>query len=121
VYPDPTGKARKTSAVGGMTDFRLLEQSGCEVRAPSAPYAVVDRVNSTNALLCNTKGRRRLLIHPRCKRLIKSLERLAYHDGTSVIDKSQGWDHFTEACGYLVMGTFPIVVHTAKVGKLQGL
>jgi Terminase large subunit, T4likevirus-type, N-terminal len=45
-YPDPTGKARKTSAAMGQTDFTILQQAGFRVVAPSAPYDVMDRVNT---------------------------------------------------------------------------
>jgi hypothetical protein len=101
-----------------VTDLRILENAGFKVNAPSTLYAVIDRVNSTNALLCNAKGRRRLFIHPRCKRLIAGLEKLSYKEGTSIVDKSQGLDHHPDGLGYLVIGTFPIVTHEAKVGKL---
>jgi hypothetical protein len=119
-YPDPTGRARKTSAVVGVTDFALLEQAGLRVIAPYSSYGVADRINTVNALLCNAKGLRRLFIHPRCKRLIDELERLPYKDGTNLPDKSLGLDHHTDALGYLIMAEYPITTHTVMQSVLGG-
>ena len=107
-YPDPTGNSRKTSAVAGHTDFTILRQAGFRVVAPSSPYPIVDRVNTTNSLLCNVQGRQRLFIHPKCKNLIKGLEQLPYREGTSLPDKLLGIEHPTDALGYLVMHEFPL-------------
>jgi hypothetical protein len=60
------------------------------------------------ALLLNTEGRRRLLIHPKCTRLTYSLSGLTYKDNTSQQDKSSGLDHMPDALGYLVHMEFPI-------------
>lgn len=120
IYPDPTGNARKTSAPVGQTDFTILQQAGLRVWAPPHPYPVVDRVNCTNALLCNAHGKRRLFIHPRCKRLIEGLERLPYKEGTSIPDKSLGLDHHTDALGYLIMAEFPLYVAAGRI-KVTGV
>ena len=55
-YPDPTGRARKTSAAG-MTDHGILKQYGHKVVAPKAPWSVKDRLNATNFLIRNAEGR----------------------------------------------------------------
>lgn len=117
-YPDPSGKARKTSAPVGQTDLALLRAAGFRVVAPNVAPAVVDRVNEVNALACNAKGTRRLFVHPKCKALIKGLEGLTYQEGTSVVDKSSGLDHMPDALGYLIHCEFPIVIHQARVTKL---
>lgn len=57
VYPDPTGRARKTSAPVGQTDFSILEKAGFRLIAPYQSYAVVDRINTLNALLCSAMRR----------------------------------------------------------------
>lgn len=108
VYPDPSGHARKTSAPVGQTDFTILRKHGFRVIAPNSAPPVVDRVNAVNRLLCDAKGRRRLLVHPRCKPLVRSLEQLSYKDGTSQIDKKSGLDHMADALGYAVWAEFPI-------------
>ena len=107
-YPDPAGKARKTSAAGGVTDFTILEQAGFRVIAPKAAPAVADRINEVQAMLCNTVGERRLFIHPRCKELIRGLDGMTYKEGTSQPDKSLGLDHITDALGYKIHSMFPI-------------
>jgi hypothetical protein len=115
-FPDPSGRSRKTSAAAGVTDFTILEQAGILVFAPAASYAVVDKINTVNSLLCSAAGRRRLFIHTRCKRLIRGLEQLPYKEGTNQPDKNQGLDHVCDALGYLAMGIFPL---TGTVGTIR--
>jgi hypothetical protein len=110
VHPDPSGAARKTSAPVGETDHAIIRRSGWHVcRTDSSP--VVDRINSVNAMLQNANGRPRLFIDRKCKHLIRSLESLAFKEGTHVPDKSSGFDHITDALGYLIMAVFPMVRH----------
>lgn len=120
-YPDPSGKARKTSAIGGVTDFTILEQAGFRVIAPKKAPAVSDRINEAQAMLCNTNGDRRLFVHPRCAELIKGLDGMTYKQGTSEPDKSLGLDHVTDALGYLVHSEFPIRPKLASVGPIRFL
>lgn len=108
-YPDPSGKARKTSAPVGQTDFAILKKAGFRVIAPDAAPAVVDRVNEVNALFRNAAGVKRLFIHPRCRKLIKCLDGLTYKEGTSQPNKELGLDHMVDAMAYLVHSEFPIV------------
>jgi hypothetical protein len=108
VYPDPSGRSRKTSAPAGQTDFTILQRASFRVVAPSAAPPVVDRVNEVNALACSATGRRRLFVSPRCTRLIAGLEQVSYREGTNVVDKSQGIEHHTDALGYLIHSEFPI-------------
>ena len=107
-YPDPAGRARKTSAAGGVTDFTILEQFGFVTIAPKAHDPVADRINNVQAMLCNAQGERRLFIHPRCKELIKGLDGMTYKKDTNLPDKSLGLDHITDALGYLVSYEFPL-------------
>lgn len=109
VYPDPAGKARKTSAAGGVTDFTILQQHGFWVIAPNAHPAVADRINEVQAMLCNANGDRRLFVSPKCKELIKALDGMTYKQGQSVPDKTLGLDHITDALGYKIHSMFPIM------------
>ena len=120
-YPDPSGKARKTSAIGGVTDFTILEQAGFRVIAPKKAPAVSDRINEVQAMLLNTNGDRRLYVHPSCTELIKGLDGMTYKQGSSEPDKSLGLDHVTDALGYLVHNEFPIRRITGGVRRLRGL
>jgi len=108
IYPDPSGNQRKTSAVVGQTDFSLLRAAGFSVVAGKTHPAVVDRINEVNTLCLNANGRSRLFLHPRCVNLLRGLEGLTYKEGTSQPDKSTGFDHITDALGYMVHEMFPL-------------
>ena len=85
VYPDPSGRARKTSAAGGVTDFAILEQNGFIVIAPKAHPPVADRINEVQAMLQNAAGDRRLFVSRKCTNMIKSLDGLVYKEKTGRI------------------------------------
>ena len=106
-YPDPSGRARKTSATAGKTDFTILKQHGFKVIAPKKHPLVVDRVNTVNALLRTSDGRRRLYVDPGCKKLIKGLDGLTYTQKGQP-DKESGLDHLPDALGYLVCAEYPL-------------
>ena len=114
VCPDPSGKARKTSA-SGETDFTILTRAGLAVDAPNAAPRVEDRINATQALLCDAKDRRRLRVHPRAAALIRALDGLTYKDGTRLPDKTGGLDHITDALGYLVWQRFNLLVAAPSI------
>ena len=103
-YPDPTGRARKTSAAG-MTDHGILRQYGHKVVAPKAPWSVKDRLNATNFLIRNAEGEIRFFIHPRCKNTIKGLRSVTYVEGAEdfIVDKAPGLEHWTDSLGYLIL------------------
>lgn len=120
VYPDPSGKARKTSAPVGQTDFTILRDHKLKVIAPKAAPPVVDRINEVNAMLCNAEGQRRLFVHSKCETLIECFEGLVYKKGTSLPDKSLNIDHIGDALGYLVHAEYPIAKRTARAVKVTG-
>ncbi len=103
-YPDPTGKARKTSAAG-VTDHGILRKYGIKVVAPNAPWAVKDRLTATNWLICNAIGERRMFIHPRCKNTIKGYRSVTFKEGAEdfVVDKDPGLEHWIDGAGYLIL------------------
>jgi len=110
VYPDPTGAARKTSAAG-KTDHGIIRQHGFRVVAPRSPWAIKDRLNATNWLIKNMEGERRLMVHPRCKNVIKSLRNLTYKEGVDdfVPDKDSGLDHHADGLGYMILSALNLV------------
>ena len=112
VCPDPTGKARKTSAPVGQTDFTILERAGFQVRAPNKAPAVVDRENNANALYAEHEGRRRVHIHPAASPLITALSNLVYKADTSIRDKKSGFDHICDAADYLFWQEFNVLAPT---------
>ena len=103
-YPDPTGRARKTSAAGA-TDHGILRKYGLEVVAPKSPWSVKDRLNATNYLICNAEGQRRMFIHPRCKNTIKGYRSVTFKEGAEdfVVDKDPGLEHWIDGAGYLIL------------------
>jgi hypothetical protein len=114
VYPDPAAKQKKTSA-GGKTDLSILVNAGFTVKVRQFHTPVRDRVNAVNAKLRNAAGERTLLVSPKCKNTIDSLQRLTYKEGTSQIDKDSGLDHMCDAVGYLTDYLFPIkVIHEVE-------
>ena len=74
----------------------------------------MDRINNVQTMLCYTdRGEdgervetRRCLIHPDAQPLIKGLSGLTYKEGTSQPNKGQGYDHMTDALGYLLWQEF---------------
>lgn len=106
-YPDPTGGARKTAAADAtVTDHTLLEKAGIKVYERRSPYAIRDKYQSMNWMICDARGRRRLKIHPQCKDLIRDLKFMVYKEGTDQPDKSDPErSHHSDALGYGLLGT----------------
>jgi hypothetical protein len=115
VCPDPSGNARKTSAVAGVTDFTILRQHGFTVDASPHAILIPDKVNALQAMLKDAKGRRRLKIHPHAVSLIRALDGLTYKQGTSIPDKSSGLDHLCDALAYLIYQRFNLLVAPPSV------
>ena len=103
-YPDPTGKARKTSAAGA-TDHGIIRKYGIKVVAPNAPWAIKDRLNATNWLIKNAVGEVRMFVHPKAKNTIKGFKSVTYKEGSDdfVVDKDPGLEHWIDGCGYLIL------------------
>jgi len=107
IYADASGARRQTS---GTTDVEILkkfvsERSYGDVRfkIPKANPAVRDRVTLMNSKLESAAGERKLVIHPRCKGLIKDFEQVMYKENSQVIDKDRDpkRTHLSDALGYL--------------------
>lgn len=110
-YPDPSGRARKSSAPVGRTDFSILESFGIRCLAHSKAPPIVDSVNAVNKKLLTAAGDIDLYIHPRCTGVISSLERTKWVDknpDTATIDKSEGIEHFSDGLRYGVEYLFPV-------------
>lgn len=118
VYPDPSGRQRRTSAPAGQTDFTILEGAGFEVRASTSAPLVKDRINNAQAMLCDLDTqRRRVRVHPRAKPLITALANLTFKEGTNQPNKKSGFDHITDALGYLLWESFNVVVDAPAWGS----
>jgi len=53
--------------------------------------------------------KRRVRIHPRAKAVITGLSNLVYKEETSQPDKKSGFDHITDAFGYLLWQEFNVL------------
>ncbi len=110
-YPDPSGKARKTSAPVGQTDFSILESHGIQCLSRQSAPPIVDSVAAVNRLLKTAAGDVRMYVHPRCTGLIASLERTSWSENnpdTATLDKKEGVEHFSDGVRYAVEYLFPI-------------
>ena len=107
VYPDASGKQRRTSA-SGMTDHILLQNAGFVLKVQHTNPAVKDRIAAVNSRLRNSNGSINLVISPNCKPVIESLERQTYREGTQIPDKDSGYDHMNDALGYVIYQRYPI-------------
>ena len=109
VCPDPSGRwAKGSNAPVGQTDFTILQRHGFVVKAPPAAPIVVDRVNNAQQMFFHN-DRRRVRIHPKAKALITGLANQVYKEKTSQPDKKSGFDHITDACGYLLWQEFNVL------------
>jgi len=93
VIPDSTSKNRKTS---GKSDFDLLKEAGFKVHWSHNPL-VYDRVVNLNLLLTNDK----IIIDPKCKKLINDLEKVQWKDNK--LDQKGAnamLTHISDALGY---------------------
>ena len=107
VYPDAAGAQRRSSA-NGMTDIIILQNAGFVVKAPRKHDPVRDRINATNARLCDANGTRNIFVSPNCKHLIDSLDKYTYKENTQIPDKDSGYDHMFDAFSYCIAYMWPI-------------
>jgi len=106
MYPDAAGRQRKTSA-GGRTDISILQNAGFRTVYKLANPPIRDRVNAVNSKLKSTNGLISMYIDPKCKQIIKSLERMMYKPNTSIIEQSDDV-HMSDAVGYLIDYLYPV-------------
>jgi len=108
VYADASGARLQTS---GTTDVEILKNflrngryGEVRFRIPKANPAVRERVALMNSKLESAAGERSLLVHPRCKELIKDFEQVTYKENSLTIDKDRDprRTHLSDALGYLV-------------------
>lgn len=122
-FGDASGRARKTAAnSAAMSDYIQIANDsrfkGAKIHYPKANPSIVDRFASTNAMLCNAAGQRRLQIHPRCKMLRQDLGKRAYKQGTREPDDSGDIGHITDALGYVIHRIFPLRVGSTGIGQI---
>lgn len=107
LYGDATGRARHTDS--NVTNWKIMESElsryAPSMRVPTSNPAERDRVNAVNAMMCNSKKERRILVNPnRCKNLIRDFEQVSYKEGSAQIDKTKDLKltHASDAAGYFI-------------------
>lgn len=95
IIPDSTSNKRSTSSY--KSDIQILRESGHNIIINPNPY-VEDRYNCVNGLL----SKKRIIIDPKCKMLIKDLERMSRTNKDPLIS------HISDALGYLAWKHFAI-------------
>lgn len=108
IYPDASG-ANTSSKSASVSDISMLSAAGFDVYNHGANPAVKDRIMAMNTRLCDTRGKRRLLVsEKRCPTFVECLEQQIYgKDGKP--DKEAGKDHMNDAGGYPVAFRHPIM------------
>jgi hypothetical protein len=111
-YCDASSRQRNTSA--SKTDYLIIkndvELPGKMVYYPDRNPKLQDRFATVNAVLCNAKGKRDLLINPKCKHLINDLRMMAYKEGTTDPEDYTGTDigHMSDGMGYMIWKLRPM-------------
>lgn len=92
IIPDSTGRNRKTS---GQSDFDIMTQAGFTIESTHNPF-VGDRVNNFNRLLAAD----RVIIDPKCKKLINDLEKVTWKDNKlNQLGEAKMLTHISDAAG----------------------
>lgn len=101
VYPDASGKGRRSSAKN--TDHMILKDKGFKVVARKQNPAVKDRVNAVNRRI--REGRCTI---SNCPKLIRDMERVVWKNGE--IDKTSdpSLSHPSDAAGYAIERLHPV-------------
>lgn len=107
VIPDSTGKNRKTS---GKSDHNILKDNGFRIPHVRNPF-VTDRVNNVNRLFTEN----RIIINPRCKKLIGDLEKVSWKDNKLDQKTDPSLTHISDAFGYLCNHLMPLEGFKEKV------
>lgn len=104
IFPDASGK--NTSSKGAsLSDVNLLRMAGFYISAHDANPRVKDRINSVNKSFEDGL----LFINSlRCPETAKCVEQQAYNDNGEP-DKKSGLDHQTDAFGYPIAYSMPVV------------
>ena len=110
-YPDPSGRARKTSAAVGRTDFTILESYGIKTRARRKHPPIIDSAAAVNRKLKNARGDVDMYFRPELMNTIRSMERTVWTDknpDSATIDKRHGDEHHSDGIRYATEYLYPI-------------
>lgn len=108
-YPDASGAQKRTSA-GGLTDHIILHNAGFKLRVGNTNPAVKDRISAVNSALKAGNAKPKLTVDPACTRVINSMRKHCYAEGTRQPEKDSGYDHFNDAVGYMINQLYPLTL-----------
>jgi len=116
VCGDAAGWSKDTRS--RMNDYEIIRRSGFPtIRAPRSNPGVRDRHNLVNAYCKNARDEVRLLVHPKCKTIIKGMETVHLKKGSSYVeDDSQREQHVTSALGYAI---WEFTQHKGQVHQIR--
>lgn len=117
VYGDASGGARAAQTARTNHDILRAELGGIPGfawRIPRRNPPVRDRIILVNGLLCNSRGERRLFVHPRCRFLTRDFREVLRPAGGGEdiekvgdrADERHLLTHASDALGYLVHAEF---------------
>ncbi|WP_247300517.1 phage terminase large subunit [Bradyrhizobium sp. 179] len=107
IYPDPAGAQRSTKG-RGESDIDILKDAGFRwVKFKRKHPKIADRVNAVNRMWRAADGTVKMRINQTCKHTIAGFEQTIYKEGSREVDKTQGLEHPTDACGYCIDIEFP--------------
>lgn len=119
VYPDATGKARKTAAPEGKSDFWYLEDAGFTIHADDENPKRRDRFNAVNGKCKPRRGRVTLTVSPRCKRIIKYAQIWSHELMNKANQKAMS--HLLDAFSYPIAYLFPATKEAVGMVRLRGV
>lgn len=112
IFPDPAGKARKTSAKDLISDIGILQEAGFSDIRYKSQLSVKDCYFAANNLLDKSM----VAVHPKCKELIADFEQVKLKDGAFEMEKANpkrthALDGFKNMADYM----FPAVESYSEV------
>jgi hypothetical protein len=119
-YPDPSGRARKTSAPVGRTDFSILTAAGINCLARQKAPPIVDSVQAVNRKLLTAKGDINMLFSTNVPGIVTSMERTKWVDNNpdiAAIDKTEGIEHYSDGVRYGTEFLFPVEAGVRKTAR----
>jgi len=120
MYPDSSGKSRKTNATG-QTDISLLKAAGFTVHYGNVNPPVRDRINAMNIAFCTSEGVRKYYVNSKaCPLYTQCLERQVY-DSSGEPLKDGKFDHANDAAGYFIHNKFPVKFLKSGSLRLMGM
>lgn len=112
LFPDPAGRARKTSAKDLITDIKILQDAGFSDIRYKNQLSLKDCYFAANNLM----DKNLVAVHPRCVEFIKDAEQVKVKDGAFEMEKANlkrthALDGFKNMADYM----FPVVGSYSEV------